>query len=91
MTQGKIERYHRSMKSVIRLDNYYGRGALEREIASFVRHYNNERYHEALDNVTPADVCFGRAHEVLARQERTKKRTMNRRRRLYREALAAGA
>jgi len=91
MTQGKIERYHRSMKSVIRLDNYYSPEALEREIASFVRHYNNERYHEALNNVTPADVYHGRADEVLARRERTKRRTMNERRRLYRETLAAGA
>jgi putative transposase len=91
MTQGKIERYHLSMKSVIRLDNYYSPEALEREIAAFVSYYNNERYHEALDNVTPADVYFGRAQEVLARRERTKKRTMNERRRLYRETLAAGA
>jgi putative transposase len=91
MTQGKIERYHRSMKSVIRLDNYYSPEALEREIASFVDYYNNDRYHEALDNVTPGDVYFGRAHEVIARRERIKKRTMTERRRLYREALAAGA
>jgi transposase InsO family protein/transposase-like protein len=90
MTQGKIERYHRSMKSVIRLDNYYSPEALKREIASFVSYYNNERYHEALDNVTPADVYFGRAHEVLARRERIKTRTMTERRRLYKETLAAG-
>jgi putative transposase len=44
MTQGKIERYHRSMKSVIRLDNYYSPEALEREIATFVDYYNNGRY-----------------------------------------------
>jgi transposase InsO family protein len=91
MTQGKIERYHRSMKSVIRLDNYYSPGELEREIASFVDYYNNERYHESLDNVTPADVYLGRAHEILARRERTKKRTMRERRRRYEETLAAGA
>jgi putative transposase len=43
MTQGKIERYHRSIKSVITLDNYYyyNPEALEREIATFVDHYNN--------------------------------------------------
>ena len=79
------------MKSVIRLDNYYSPEALEREITSFVRYYNNECYHEALDNVTPADVYFGRAREVLARRERIKKRTMTERRRLYKEAIAAGA
>ena len=82
MAQGKIERYYRSMKSVIRPNNYYSPEALERETASFVNYYNNERYHEALNNVTPADVYVGRAHEVLARQERTKKRTMTERRRL---------
>jgi transposase InsO family protein len=90
MTQGKIERYHRSMKSVIRLDNYYSPEALEREIATFVDHYNNERYHEALDNVTPADVYFGRAREVVARRERIKKQTMTERRRSYKEAVAVG-
>jgi putative transposase len=91
MTQGKIERYHLSMKSVIRQDNYYSPEALEREIAAFVSYYNNGRYHEALDNVTPADVYFGRAQEVLARRERIRKRTMNERRRLYKESLAPGA
>ena len=91
MTQGKIERYHRSMKSVIRLDNYYSPEALQREITSFVRYYNNERYHEALDNVTPADVYFGRAREVIARREKIKRQTMNERRRLYKKAIAAGA
>ena len=79
------------MKSVIRLDNYYSPEALERKIASFVNYYNNERYHEAVNNVTPADVYFERAHEVLAKRERAKKRTMKERRRLYTEALAAGA
>jgi transposase InsO family protein len=90
MTQGKIERYHRSMKSVIRLDNYYSPEALEREIGSFVDYYNNERYHESLDNVTPADMYYGRAEEVRAKRERIKKRTMKMRRRLYTEAVAAG-
>jgi transposase InsO family protein len=90
MTQGKIERYHRSMKSVITLDNYYSPEALEREIASFVDHYNNERYHESLGNVTPADVYHGRLDEVLRRRERIKRHTMSQRRRLYRNAITAG-
>ena len=90
MTQGKIERYHRSMKSVIRLDNYYSPEELEREIAMFVDYYNNQRYHEALGNVRPVDVYEGRADEVRARRERIKRRTMSERRRLYTEAVAAG-
>ena len=59
MTQGKIERYHRSMKNRILLENYYLPGQLEQSIGEFVEHYNNRRYHESLDNLTPADVYFG--------------------------------
>lgn len=90
MTQGKIERYHRSMKSVIRLDHYYSPEELEREIGAFVDYYNNERYHEGLGNVTPADVYHGRVEEVRAKRERIKRRTMKLRRSLYAEAVAAG-
>jgi putative transposase len=59
MTQGKIERYHRSMKNRILLENYYLPGQLEQSIGEFVEYYNNRRYHESLDNLTPADVYFG--------------------------------
>ncbi len=67
MTQGKIERYHRSMKNIVNLQNYFLPGNLESEIASFVAYYNNQRYHEALDHLTPADVYFRRAKEVLSK------------------------
>jgi transposase InsO family protein len=67
MTQGKIERYHRSMKNLIQMQNYAFLWALEQEIARFVDYYNNRRCLESLDNVTPADVYFGRAKEVLTR------------------------
>ena len=53
MTQGRIERYHRSMKNMVKLDNYYFPWELEHAIAEWVTHYNQERYHEPLDNVTP--------------------------------------
>jgi len=81
MTQGKIERYHRSMKNVVKLDNYYSPWELERAIARFVEHYNHRRYHESLQNVTPADVFAGRRAEILTRREKIKKRTMARRKR----------
>ena len=82
-TQGKIERYHRSMKSVVKLEHYYFPGELEAAIGDFVAYYNNERYHEALDNVAPADVYFGRQHEVLTERSKIKRRTMEQRRKEY--------
>ena len=48
MTQGKIERYHRSMKNRILLENYYLPGQLEQSIGEFVEYYNNCRYHDNL-------------------------------------------
>jgi len=80
MTQGKIERYHRSMKNIGNLQNYFLPTALETEIASFVNYYNHQRYHESLDNLTPADVYFGRAKEVLTKRYHIKKQTMQQRR-----------
>ena len=41
MTQGKIERWHLSLKSRILLENYYLPGDLKRAIADFVEHYNH--------------------------------------------------
>ena len=80
MTQGKIERYHRSMKNIVNLQNYFLPGELESQIASFVSYYNNQRYHESLDNLTPADIYFGRTKEVLNKRAEIKKRTMQQRR-----------
>ena len=88
-TQGKIERYHRSMKNVVKLEHYYFPWDLERAIGQFVEHYNNHRYHESLNNVTPADVYFGRNHEVLARRNKIKQQTMLQRRREYRKLKVA--
>ncbi len=62
-TQGKIERYHRTMKSVVKLQDYYQSEVLKKELAKFVEYYNNERVHESLDNLTPVDVHHRRHHE----------------------------
>lgn len=82
-TQGKIERYHRSMKNVVKLDNYFHPEQLKEAIAEFVNYYNNERYHESLNNVTPADVYYGREEEVLKERERIKRASMKKRRQLF--------
>lgn len=82
-TQGKIERYHRSMKNVVKLDNYYCPEELEDALKNFVRYYNHERYHESLDNVTPADVYFGRKEQILRRRAKIKQQTIKQRRNLY--------
>ena len=79
-TQGKIERWHQTMKNRILLENYYLPGNLEQQIGAFVDHYNNHRYHESLNNVTPADVYFGRDKDILREREKIKKQTIQYRR-----------
>lgn len=84
MTQGKIERYHRTMKNVVLLQNYWLPGELEGEIARFVRRYNYERVHESLGNLTPADVYLGRRRQIVTARERLKEQTLRRRQRINR-------
>ena len=79
-TQGKIERYHWSIKNVVNLQHFYLPGELKQEIEQFVEYYNNQRYHESLDNLTPADVYFGRKRERLTVREMIKRETMKLRR-----------
>lgn len=79
-TQGKIERWHRSLKNVVNLEVFCFPWELEKAIAQFVEDYNYRRYHEALDNLTPADVFFGRAAAVQSRREEIKLATLQLRR-----------
>jgi putative transposase len=88
MTQGKIERWHLSLKSRILLENYYLPGDLERAIGDFVDHYNHRRYHESLDNLTPADVYFERGQRILDMRKEIKRKTLERRRRGHRKVAA---
>ena len=87
MTQGKTERYHRSMKNLILLDHYYFPLELEERIREWVNYYNNHRYHEAIDNVTPSDRFYGKDKEILKQRQKTKTETMYQRRKLYRSFL----
>lgn len=79
-TQGKIERWHQTLKNRVLLNNYYLPRELEAEIAAFVENYNHCRLHESLNNLTPADVYFGRGQQILEERERIKKLTIETRR-----------
>ncbi|MHA6264809.1 IS3 family transposase [Arenibacterium sp. CAU 1754] len=87
-TQGKIERWHQTLKNRILLENYYLPGDLNRQIDAFVEHYNHRRYHESLQNLTPADVYFGRGQIILQQRERIKRETIETRRLLHRKSAA---
>ena len=79
-TQGKIELWHQTLKNRILLENYYLPGDLVNQIGEFVDHYNNDRYHESIGNVTPADAYFGRHTAIMERRRKIKKQTIQNRR-----------
>jgi transposase InsO family protein/transposase-like protein len=87
-TQGKIERWHQTLKNRILLENYYLPGALEQAVEAFVEHYNHRRYHESLGNLTPADVYFGRGHAILSERRKIKEQTLKQRRLLNQRQAA---
>jgi transposase InsO family protein len=87
-TQGKIERWHQTLKNHILLENYFLPGDLEAQIQAFVAHYNHQRYHESLNNVTPADAYSGRAPAIIQQREKIKRQTIEHRRLLHRKVAA---
>jgi transposase InsO family protein len=88
MTQGKIERWHQTIKNRVLLENYFLPGDLERRIGAFVDHYNHRRYHESIGNLTPADVYLGRGAAILERRDAIKRKSIEHRRLLHQQATA---
>lgn len=82
-TQGKIERWHQTLKNRILLENYFLPGDLKGQIEKFISHYNHHRYHESINNLTPADGYFGRGKGILQQRERIKQNTIKLRRLQY--------
>jgi len=71
------------MKNLILLDNYYSPSELEDRIAEWIDHYNNHRYHEAINNVTPSDRFFGKDIKILDQRRKTNAEIMRQRREIY--------
>ena len=82
-TPGKIERWQHTLKNRILLENYFLPSDLEQQIEAFVEHYNHQRYHESLKNLTPADVYFGHGQSILANRDRIQPKTIAKRRLHY--------
>jgi hypothetical protein len=76
------------LKNRILLENYYLQGDLEAQIGAFVEYYNHRRYHESLNNITPADAYFGRGQTILPERESIKRKTIEHRRLQHPNAAA---
>ncbi len=83
-TNGKLERYHRTLKEQVKLVVHETPSVLEKAVAAFVDYYNHRRYHEGIGNVTPADVYYGRRDEILQRRKEVSRRTLQQRRHYHR-------
>ena len=83
-TNGKLERYHRTVKEQVKLVVYETPSALERAVNAFVDYYNHRRYHEGIGNVTPADAYYGRRQTILIRRKEVRQRTLQQRRAYHR-------
>ena len=60
---------------------------LEERILEWVNYYNNHRYHEAIDNVTPSDKYFSRDQEILKNRMKLKTQTIRKRRKINKMIL----
>ena len=78
-TQGKIERYHRSMKNMIKLNHYFCLSELENAIDGWMKYYNERRFYESLDNLTPKDVYLGQGEKIKKIREIIKQNSINKR------------
>jgi putative transposase len=78
-TNGKLERFHETLKARLNLLVFTSPEALRAAMAEFIEFYNYHRYHEGSGNVTPADVYYGRREEILQRRKEQKQATLDRR------------
>lgn len=77
-TQGKIERFHRSIKERVCLLVYCSPDELKRAVDEAITRYA-QIPHTALENVSPRDVYLGKREEILAKRAEKKRLTLARR------------
>ena len=88
-TNGKLERFHETLKARLNLLVYASPENLRENMAQFIKFYNYQRYHEGIRNVTPADVYYGRRERILKRREVIKQQTIRDRFRYNRAQISA--
>jgi putative transposase len=88
--RGELKRIERQIVDPILLKNYFlpSDSDLETHIGAFMDHYNHQRYHESLNNVTPSDVYFERDKAILKQRERIKQNTLEAQRLYHRKQTA---
>ena len=74
--QGKIERWHQTMKNRVLLEHDFLPGDLKRQIATFVDHYNNKLYLR----VALKKGAGQRDQQILKQRKEIKRKTMLKRR-----------
>jgi RNA-directed DNA polymerase len=75
-TNGKLERFHETLKARLNLLVFTSPEALRAAMAEFIKFYNHQRYHEGIGNVTPADAYDGRREEILKKRKEQKQQTL---------------
>jgi transposase InsO family protein len=75
-TNGKLERFHETLKARLNLLVFPSPAALRAAMAEFIEFYNHRRYHEGIGNVAPADVYYGRREEILKRRKEQEQATI---------------
>ena len=71
-----------STKFYPELAYYFCPSELEKTIDEWVKYYNERRFHESLDNLTPRDVYLGQGEKIKKIRETIKQNSINKRMRL---------
>ena len=69
-SNGKIERYHRSIsQECLKVNSLLDYEDAKKQVAKYVEYYNSERLHSALHYLTPEDFLLGRIDQRIAERK----------------------